>query len=350
MELRERLRRLPKTELHCHFVSTIRPATLAELAARERIELPHHDPSAPFDEGGLLAFLQVFDAAQAVLTRPEDVARVAAEGVADAVAAGSLRYRELFVNPDDLPLPYPVLIDAMIDGLEQGRAEWGVGSRIVVAIDRSLPASSAVALVETVLAHRRAAVVGIGQDNLTADGAEDALRFRDAYALAERHGLKRTAHVGETMRAQPADVPDAIDALRLDRVDHGYRVVDDPDALARARDSGVPFDCTPYSTLRLSQWPFAPDHRIARMIRAGLPVNLSTDDAVFFDTDIGREYADALPAMGLDLEDATRIARAGFEAAWCDDDERAAMLAEFDAAVRAGAGSSVETPSYRTVQ
>ncbi|MFT4306705.1 MAG: hypothetical protein QM604_07420, partial [Microbacterium sp.] len=120
-----------------------------------------------------------------------------------------------------------------------------------------------------------------------------------------------------------------------ERVDHGYRVVDDPEALAAALASGVVFTCTPHSTHELSAWEFEPGHRIARMVRAGLRVTIATDDAVFFKTDIGREYTVALPAMGLGVEDAARIARAGFEAAWCDEESKARLLAEADGLIAA---------------
>jgi adenosine deaminase len=78
-----------------------------------------------------------------------------------------------------------------------------------------------------------------------------------------------------------------------------------------------------------------PDHPVAQMIRAGLNVTLSTDDPTFFRTDIGREYAEALPAMGFGPDVARRIALAGVDAAWCDADRRARLRADFAAQIRA---------------
>jgi adenosine deaminase len=327
------LRLLPKAELHCHFVSTMRPETLVELANTHDVLLRTNDLNELFDYEGLPDFLDLFNAAHRVLTNPEEIARVAYEGVQDAVRVGNLRYREYFVNPDNFApwgIDYPSLIDAMVDGFSQAQKDYGVGFRIIAAINRSLPPSAAVALVETVLAHPREAVVGIGQDDLTPELTEDPLRFRDAYALAKQHGLKLTAHVGETMNASPQNVLDALEVLDVDRIDHGYRVVDDPEVLQQAADSGIPFTCTPHSTGMLSSWEFDEGHRIAQMVRAGLPVTLATDDAVFFKTDIAREYVDALPAMSLTLSDAARIARRGFAAAWCDDAEKERMLSDVD--------------------
>lgn len=332
------LRLLPKAELHCHFVATMRISTLIELASKHAVPLKTDDLDALLDYTGLPDFLDVFNAAHRVLTTGDEIARIAYEGVEDAVAAGNLRYREYFVNPDNFSpygIDYPSLIDAMTDGLTQAERDFGVGFRIIAAINRSLPAEAAVEMVEAVLAHPRDAVVGIGQDDLTPELTEDPTRFREAYKRAARGGLRRTAHAGETLNASPANVVEAIDVLGVDRIDHGYRVVDDREALSRAQDSGVPFTCTPHSTVELSGWQFDDQHRIARMIRAGLPVTLATDDTVFFKTDIAREYTVALPAMGFGALDAARIARAGFEAAWCDDSQRARMLADADGAIRA---------------
>ncbi|TIH36609.1 adenosine deaminase [Subtercola vilae] len=326
---------MPKAELHCHFVSVMRPERLLQLAAKNGVALKSDSVDTLLDFDNLVDFLDVFNAAHEVLVAPDDFATVAYEGVRDAVEVGSLKYREYFVNPLNFRargLSYGFVMDSIADGLAQAKADFGVGFGLIAAVNRAHGPESAVDLVAEVAANPRDYVLGIGLDDLTAEGEEAPLRFAEAYELAGRHGLKRTAHVGETMAASPQNVVDAIQTLKVDRIDHGYRVVDDAAALAVAQGSGIPFACTPVSTRVLSAWPFDPSHRIARMIAAGLPVTLSTDDAVFFRTDIATEYRDALPPMGLAAGDAKRLARASFEAAWCDDAEKARYLAQVDAA------------------
>ncbi|GMA34427.1 hypothetical protein GCM10025876_06310 [Demequina litorisediminis] len=121
----------------------------------------------------------------------------------------------------------------------------------------------------------------------------------------------------------------AIEDLQVDRVDHGYMIVEDEALVARARESQIPFACTPISTTICSGWTIDADHRIAQMVRARLNVSFSTDDALFFRTDVGREFREALPALGLDLDDARRISLAGVEGALCDDDLKATLRARF---------------------
>jgi adenosine deaminase len=78
-----------------------------------------------------------------------------------------------------------------------------------------------------------------------------------------------------------------------------------------------------------------PEHPVARMIRAGLNVTLGTDDPTFFRTDIGREYAEALPAMGFGPDVARRIALAGVDATWLAPDRKERLRADFTAQIRA---------------
>jgi adenosine deaminase len=331
------LQLLPKTELHCHFTSTMRASTLRELAGRYGVQLWTDDEATLFDFDDLVDFLNGWRVAHEVLRSAADIERVAWEGVEDAVREGSLRYREYYVNPQyfahhEVPLSYPEVIDAVIAGLARAERDFGVGFRVVVAINRRESAEAAVALVREILAHPRPEVVGIGQDDLTPENTEDPTRFAAAYALAGANGLLRTAHVGETPSSSPENVRDAIEVLGCDRIDHGYRVVDDPEVLALAQRRGIGFATTPVSTTICSGWTLDDGHRIRAMIDAGLAVSVSTDDAMFFRTDLGREYREGLVALGVDAEGAKRIALAGIDMAFCSAAEKERLRAEFRAA------------------
>lgn len=328
------LQLLPKTELHCHFASTMSAALFIELAAKHGVELPSTDPATLFDFDDLPDFLVAFRYAHDVLRDPEDFERVAYEGVRSAVTDGSLRYREYYVNPQYFAsrgLGYRQLMDPLIAGLRAAEQDFGVGFRIVAAINRRESAASAVQMVEQVVDHALPEVVGIGQDDLTPEDTEDPGRFAEAYALAGRHGLKRTAHVAETPFATPDAVRIALEELGCDRLDHGYRIVDDPSMVDLARERDVVFTVTPVSTTICSGWTLDEHHRIRAMIDAGLRVAVSTDDAMFFRTDLGREYREGLLSMGVDASAAKAIALNGIDGAFCDDDTKAALRAGFEA-------------------
>lgn len=335
IDYQDYLRLLPKVELHCHFVATVRPATLVELARAHDVELPSYDPDTLFDYDNIVDFLAVFEAANRVFVDKGVFERVAYESVQDAVAAGNLRYREYFVNAHLFPIGYREVLDGMVAGLGAAERDFGVGFGIIPAIARFQRPDEAVALVRTMLDDGRPEVLGLGQDYLTADNTEAPERWTEAYALAARHGLRRTAHVAEIPGSTAAAVTVAIRDLDCSRIDHGYHVLDDPAVVEVARELQIPFTCTPYSTQVLSGWAMTPEHPVARMIKAGLNVTLSTDDPTFFRTDIGREYAEALPAMGFGPDVARRIAMAGVEASWCPPERKDALRAEFTGQIRA---------------
>jgi len=327
------LQLLPKTELHCHFTSTMTAELFIALAARHGVELPTSDPARLFAYADLREFLVGFELAHDVLRDPEDIEAVALEGVRVGVQSG-LRYREYYVNPQYFfarGMSYADVVDPLISGLTAAEARYGVGFRIVVAVNRAESGTEAIRLVERMAENPRPSVVGLGMDDLTPEGLEAPERFAEAFALARDAGLRLTAHVGETDRSEPHAVRYAMHDLGVDRIDHGYRVMDDPDLVAEARERRLPFCATPVSTTICSGWQLTPDHRIARMVEAGLAVNVSTDDAMFFRTDIGREYREALPALGTDADAARRIAFNGIDAAFCDDDQKARLRAQFTA-------------------
>ncbi|WP_375387471.1 adenosine deaminase [uncultured Amnibacterium sp.] len=332
LDVDDYLRLLPKTELHCHLVSTMTAGMLVAQAEKHGVPLRTTDPARLFDYRDLQDFLVAFEAAHQVLRTPEELAQVAYDGVRIAAEDGALRYREYFVNPQsfaEVGLGYRPLMEGVIEGLSRAQADFGIGFGIVVAIRKDVTPAQAVELVRLVGDTPLPEVVGIGADYLTAEGTEDPARFADAYRLAKRLGLKTTIHAGETPNASPDDVRAALDVLGVDRIDHGYRVVDDPQLLARVVDEQIPFDCTPISTTICSGWRLDPQHRIARMIEAGVNVNISTDDALFFRTDLGREYREGLVALGVDAPTARRLALNGIDAAFCSDDEKAALRARF---------------------
>lgn len=307
-------------------------ARLIALADREGVTLPTTDPERLFDYEDLADFLVAFRAATDVLTTGADLERVAYDGVRAAVADGALRYREYAINPQYFApkgIAYRQLLDPIISGLRAAELDLGVGFRLVIGINRRDSASSAVELVRTMIDNPSPEVVALGQDDLTPELTEDPGRFVEAYALARGAGFKTTAHAGDRPVDGPGNVRVAMDILKVDRIDHGYMIVDNANLIARARDSQILFACTPVSTTICSGWTLDPAHRIARMVREGLNVSFSTDHAMFVRTSLAREYQEALPALDLDLDDARRIAFAGVKGALCDDDTRAALEARF---------------------
>ena len=326
------LRRLPKAELHVHFIGSVRPETLVSLARKNEIALPTEDPGRLYEYDNIFDFLKIFDIVGRSIVERDDFARVAYETLEDGVRLGNLKYREMFFNPTSHTMEgiaYPTVVDGIVDGIRQAERDFGVKCRLIAAIHRGHSVAAAQSMIEEVVRVRRDEVIGLGSDALPEDGTEGLELFAATYAYAKKQGLRLCAHAAE----QPGTAVNfnyALDVLKCDRIDHGYRVLDDATVLARAREEGTWFACATTSTSRVYGWPDLSQHPIRRMVEEGLRITINTDDPTMFQTDIGHEFAVTCTAMEFSAGTAAQLALNGVDASWLDEGERRALRRSFE--------------------
>lgn len=325
MDLDEALDRLPKVELHCHIEGSMRPQTVADLAAKNGRTLPVEDPANLYHYRNLNEFLSVFWLVQESLADRDDWARLAYESVLDGAAHG-LVYRETFFTPAR-HLAIGQRLEDIVAGLEEGiaAAERETGARVMLIadIDRAYGGQSGLELVEQLvdLKGRGAAerVIGLGMDSteLGVDPAE----FLPAYRLAKQRGLRLTAHQGEN--SPPSAILFDVEELGAERIDHGISILDDPDVARRLAGDGIPLTVCPISNVKIANlFASVAEHPWPRMREAGLHLTLNTDDPAMIQDDLGLEYATLARAHGYGFAEMVEISLAGADATWLDDEER----------------------------
>ncbi len=327
IDLRTFLSRVPKAELHCHVVGTLRPATLAALATKHGIALPR-PVNDLYHYRGFHDFIEVFRLASRVLVDADDFARAAYEYIESAHRGANLRHIEIFFNPSyhyPFGVSYATQLGGLLTGIRAARQAFGVSALLIPSIDREFGLHVAHRVMDDVLSRRADEVVGIGLD-----GPEDRgppAQFAAIYARAGKAGLKRTAHVCEDYAPIPAaNYLVCKDVLGCDRMDHGYRMLADPGIVRRAVEDGVPFTCCPKPSTR--ERDALRIGAIGRMIEAGISISLATDDPLMFDTDLVDCYERACTAFNWDVARIKVIALAGVEASWLDPAAKAALRAE----------------------
>ncbi|HEX6140799.1 MAG TPA: adenosine deaminase [Candidatus Limnocylindria bacterium] len=324
---------LPKVELHCHVEGTIRPRTVVQLARKAKRKLPTEDPTELYRYRSLNSFLDIFWLVQELLTDPDDWERVAYESVRDAAPHG-LRYREMFFTPAR-HLAAGQKLRGIVAGLSRGvaraEAETGVRCMLVCDIDRAFGPGPAVELAEELVALRRAGradrVIGLGMDST--ERGVDPRSFADAFDLARSAGLHLTSHAGED--TGPDNIAVALEALQVERIDHGLAIMDDPQLVRRVAEARIPLDVCPNSNVLIAnRYARLEEHPFRRMRQAGLLATLNTDDPAMTDLDLGKEYRSVAQALEMPWDEMVAVALDGVEATWLDDGEKGELRRRFE--------------------
>ncbi len=343
----EHIRRLPKVELHCHVEGAARASTIGELAAKNGVTLPVDDPADLFDFTDLNQFLSIYDVICASLVTADDFRRITYEALEDGVAAG-VRYREMFFSPGfviRLGVPVDTVWEGVRAGLLDARRDLDIGCRMVLDFDKPTGPAHALEMAAFAGAQDRDLLIGMGADSV--ERGIDHTAFAAAFAEAGRLGLHRTIHAGED---GPSDnIAAAVRTLGCERVDHGFRLLDDSDLTAEIADRQIPLTVCPTSNVVIANVvPDVASHPFDRQRRAGVLVTINSDDPGMMRFDIADEYEAVAAAYSYSLEDMEDLALAGITAAWAPDDEKRTLrqrfLGEFDQ-LRASNGLPARPPT-----
>jgi adenosine deaminase len=321
------VRALPKVELHVHVEGAASPHTVAELARRNGVDLGVDDPADLYRYKDLTGFLRVFDLVCRTLQRPDDIHRVTYEALAIAAGAG-VRYREMFFSPTFL-LRHGVGFDAVWAGIAAGVADahtdHGITCRMILDVDKPSGPLAAGELIELAARCDRELLIGIGGD--AGEQGVDLAAFADPFREARRLGFRTTMHLGEEGPA--ADIRAGLDAVGVERVDHGVSVLDDPELVGDVVERGIVFTVCPTSNRCLGIVESLAEHPVIRMRDAGVTVTLNSDNAAMFDIDLADEYANVAGAFGCSLTELEDFSLAAIAGCWADESTKQAMHREF---------------------
>lgn len=330
---------VPKAELHLHLEGTLEPELIFTLADRNGIRLPYTDPAelvARYEFTDLQSFLDLYYENMRVLRTAQDFADLTRAYLSRAAADG-VRHAEVFLDPQahtGRGLPLADVLDGVFDAFKSAEREHGISTGLIVAFLRDQSAASALRTLDDVLA-LGAPVLGVGLDS--AEVGNPPAKFREVFDRARAEGLRCVAHAGEEGPA--GYIWEALDVLRVERIDHGIRCLDDPSLVDRLRREQIPLTVCPLSNVRLRAVPSIAEHPLARMLRAGLLVTVNSDDPAYFGGYVGANYAAAAGALRLDPHEVRQLAANSIRASFLDQPRKDELLGELttvDAAMHTG--------------
>jgi aminodeoxyfutalosine deaminase len=328
---------MAKADLHVHLVGSAAPHTVAALAAR------HPRSGVPADADQLAAFfafrdfthfLKVYTAVSELIRAPEDVVTLVTGLAADMQAQGTA-YAEVTVTPMSHTRA-GISAGELAAALDAGAAAahvQGVELAWVYDISGGDGREGAQQTLDAALNHPPAALIGFGLGGPEA-GVQRA-SFRDEFATARAAGLHSLPHAGESVGAR--EVWAAIDELGAERIGHGIAAADDPVLLDRLREERITLEVCPSSNVATGVVRSLAAHPLPRLLAAGVPVVLGSDDPPMFNTSLLGEYRRVRDHFGLTAHQLRALARASIEASFAPAALKAQLLTACD-----GAGSRAD--------
>lgn len=316
------LKDLPKLELHLHIEGAAPPAFIRGLAQEKSVDISRvFKEDGSYDFRDFVHFLSVYEAATSVLKSPEDYARLVTAVLEESAAHGVI-YTEMFISPDfcggsDVAA-WKDYLHAMQEAAARAEAKDGIVMRGIVTCIRHFgpDKAKAAALCAAETAGDWITGFGIGGD----EGKGALGDFAWSFDLAREAGLRLTAHAGEW--GGPASVRQALDDIRVERIGHGVRAIEDLAVVDRLAEDGVVLEVCPGSNVMLGLYPKWDRHPIQVLRERGVKVTVSTDDPPFFHTTMTREYEELARAFGWGTADFLEISRNALDAAFCDADTK----------------------------
>ncbi len=324
---------LPKAELHLHIEGSLEPELMFALARRNGVALPYPDVEAlraAYAFSNLQDFLDIYYAGAAVLRTSADFHDLAL-AYFDRAAADGVVHAEIMFDPQTHTargIAFATVIEGLLSAMAAAQARHGMTSCLIMSFLRHLTEDDAFAtLAEAQPWLDRITAVGLDSSEL----GHPPEKFARVFAAARGAGLKCVAHAGE--EGPPAYVSGALDALRVDRIDHGNRALEDSALVERLAASGMVLTVCPLSNLRLCVISAMDRHPIDRMLAAGLRATVNSDDPAYFGGYIADNYRAVAAARGLSRADLAQIARNSLTGSFLPADRIAELGARLDAFV-----------------
>ncbi|MGK9067166.1 adenosine deaminase [Stutzerimonas chloritidismutans] len=308
------LNALPKAELHLHLEGSLEPELLFTLAERNKIALPWNDVDAlrsAYNFGNLQEFLDLYYAGANVLRTEQDFYDLT-WAYLQKCEAQNVVHTEPFFDPQthtDRGVPFEVAMRGISEALADGRELLGISSGLILSFLRHLPEEAAFDTLAQAMPFRDA-FFAVGLDS--SEVGHPPSKFERVFAKARAEGFLAVAHAGE--EGPPEYIWQALDLLKVSRIDHGVRSAEDPRLIERLIDEQIPLTVCPLSNTKLCVFDDMSQHNILQMLEQGVKVTVNSDDPAYFGGYVTENFMALHDSLGMTEDQARRLAQNSLDA------------------------------------
>lgn len=310
---------LPKAELHLHLEGSLEPEMLFDLAQRNKVDIPFATVEAvraAYEFSQLQDFLDIYYQGMGVLQTERDFYDLTMAYL-KRVAADNVVHVEVFFDPQghtERGLAFDVAITGITQALTEGERDLGITSELIMCFLRHLDEDDAIKTLKAAEPWFDQ-IVGVGLDS--SEVGHPPAKFQRVFDMARAAGLKSVAHAGE--EGPPAYVHEALDLLKIDRLDHGNRSLEDAELVKRLAQEEMTLTVCPLSNLKLCVVSDMTKHPIKTMLDAGLRAMVNSDDPAYFGGYVNDNFKAIIEAVDLTETDIRQLALNSINGSFMDE-------------------------------
>ena len=318
----ELIRALPKAELHVHIEGTFEPELMFSIAQRNQIDIPYksvEEVKQAYNFHNLQSFLDIYYAGANVLIHEQDFYDLA-WAYFEKCAEDNVVHTEMFFDPQthtDRGIAFEVVLNGLLRACDDAKAKLGITSHLIMCFLRHLSEEAAFKTLEQAIPFKHQ-IIGVGLDS--SEVGHPPSKFERVFAKAREEGFLIVAHAGEEGPAEY--VWEALDLLKVNRIDHGVRSEEDPKLMARLIAEKMPLTVCPLSNLKLCVVDDMADHNIRRLLQQGVHVTVNSDDPSYFGGYMNDNFIAIAESLDLTADELKTLAINSFEASFISDEEK----------------------------
>ena len=325
------LQRLPKVELHCHLDGSLRIPTILDLAKKDKVTLPtsNSDKLSKLlvigkTRGSLEDYIKRFDITLSVMQTPAALRRTAYELI-EVVAKENVRYIEIRYSPilhTEKGMSLGESVEAVREGLQRGRKDFGVESGIIVCGIRNISAAASLKLADLTVRYKNKGVVGF--DLAGAEENFPAKDHQEAFYMILNNNINATIHAGEAFG--PSSIHQAIHHCGAHRIGHGTRLKENKDLMNYVNDHRITLEVCLTSNWQTRSIRSLKYHPLKYYYDQGIRVTLNTDNRLMSGTTLTKEFLLAHKLFGFKLHDFREMIIMAMKSAFLPYGERKQMI------------------------
>ena len=331
---RDIIAQMPKAELHVHIEGALEAELCFELARRNGVELAYgsvEELKSAYRFDNLQEFLDIYYQGAAVLIEERDFDDLM-RAYLEKARSQNVLHTEIFFDPQSHTMrgvDMETVLNGLTAAMNKAETELGISSRLIFCILRHVDIDNAMDIV-TIAEHYKERyapyLIGIGLDS--SEAGFPPINYKGVFDRGRAAGFIPVAHAGEEGPAEY--VRDALDILKIQRLDHGNRALEDDALVARLVAEQMALTVCPLSNLKLRVVDDMKRHPLRRMLEKGLKATVNSDDPAYFGGYINENYFAVAESLDLTEEHLYTLARNSFEASFIGENQKSSYIAKLD--------------------